>query len=286
MLDGNREAIEAWNTVLFEKFVRYRDTLVKGLGNHGNRALALFAPQPGWHVVDIGCGFGDTTIDIARRVGPSGSATGIDAAANFLEIARNDAREARVENATFVVQDIEETVPGGPYDMAYSRMGTMFFNQPVFALRNTRKALKPGAKMVMVVWRKKEFNDAMYQPELVVREILGDPPKGDQITCGPGPFSMGSADVVGDQLLAAGFRDPVFARSDATIKVGATVDEAIDFALTVGPSGEVVRLAGDTAVKKMDEIRSAVRAVLEPWLTADGVWAPSSCWIVSATTPS
>jgi SAM-dependent methyltransferase len=285
MLEGNREAIEAWNTVLFEKFVRYRDTLVKGLGNHGDRALALFPPQPGWSVVDIGCGFGDTTIDIARRVGPSGTATGIDAAANFLEIARSDAATARVENASFVVQDIEETVPGGPYDMAYSRMGTMFFNQPVFALRNTRKALKPGARMVMVVWRKKEFNEAMYQPELVVRDLLGDPPKGDQVTCGPGPFSMGSADVVTDQMLAAGFRDVVLTRSDATIKIGANVDEAVDFSLTIGPSGEVVRLAGDAATRRIDEIRAGVRAVIEPWMTDAGVWAPSSCWIVSATAP-
>jgi hypothetical protein len=190
-----------------------------------------------------------------------------------------------MENARFVVQDIEETVPGGPYDMAYSRMGTMFFNQPVFALRNTRKALAPGARMVMVVWRKKEFNDAMYMPELAVREILGDPPKGDAVTCGPGPFSMGSADVVSDQLIAAGFRDPVLARSDAAIKVGLDVEEAIDFALTIGPAGEVMRLAGDAAKPKRDEIRAAVRAVIEPWATSDGVWAPSSCWIVSATAP-
>jgi SAM-dependent methyltransferase len=285
MLEGNREAIEAWNTVLFDKFVQYRDTLVNGLGNHGNRALEMFPPQTGWRVVDIGCGFGDTTLDIARRVGPTGSATGVDAAANFLEIARKDASEARLENATFVVQDIEETVPGGPYDMAFSRMGTMFFNQPVFALRNTRKALKPGSKMVMVVWRKKEFNDALYQPELAVREILGDPPKGDQVTCGPGPFSMGSADVVGDQLIAAGFKDPVFARSDATIKIGATIDAALEFALTLGPAGEVMRLAGDAAKQKREEIRTAVRATVEPWVTPDGVWAPSSCWIVSATAP-
>jgi hypothetical protein len=274
MLEGNREAIEAWNTVLFDKFVRYRDTLVRGLANHGDRALEMFAPQKGWRVIDI-----------ARRVGPTGSATGVDAAAKFLAIAREDAAAARMENASFVVQDIEESVPGGPYDMAYSRMGTMFFNQPVFALRNTRKALASGAKMVMVVWRKKELNDAMYLPELAVREILGDPPKGDAVTCGPGPFSMGSADVVSDQLLAAGFRDPVFARSDALIKVGADLEEAIEFALTIGPAGEVVRLAGDAAKVKRDEIRAAVSGVIEPWVTSDGVWAPSSCWIVSATAP-
>jgi len=285
MLPGNVEAIEAWNTVLFEKFVQYRDTLVNGLAHHGNRALELFPPRPGWKVVDIGCGFGDTTLELGRRVGPSGRAIGVDAAARFIDIARGDAAAEGMRNVSFEVADIEEVVPGGPYDMAFSRMGTMFFNQPVFALRNTRKALASGAKLVMSVWRKKDANEGFYSAELAVREILGDPPKGDAVTCGPGPFSMGSADVVGDQLIAAGFRDPVFARNDAPLMVGRTVDEAVEFALTIGPAGEVVRLAGGLAIEKSDEIRRAVRAVVEPWAGPDGIWAPSSAWIVSATAP-
>ena len=283
MLPGNAEAIEAWNTILFAKFSKYREVVTKGLGHHGRRALELYPPQRGWRVLDLGCGFGDTTLDLARAVGPTGKAVGVDAAENFLRVARDDARTASLANAVFETADVEEQVPGGPYDLAFSRMGTMFFASPVFAFRNTRKALAPGARLVMCVWRKKELNEAFYAAELAVRGVVGDPPKGDQITCGPGPFSMASCDLVSDQLLAAGFRDPVFHRCDAPMQLGRTLDEAIEAALTIGPAGEVVRLAGEASVQKRPQIEAALREALAPWLRDDGVWGPSSSWIVAAT---
>ncbi len=283
MLPGNQEAIEAWNTVLFERFVRFRHILVDGLGLHGTRAMDLYPVKPGASVVDIGCGFGDTTIELAKRVGPSGRAVGVDAAENFIVKAREEA--AGVPNASFAVLDVEEAVTGGPFDHAFSRMGTMFFNSPVFALRNIRTALKPGGRLCMVVWRKKEANEALYNSEVLVREILGDPPKGDQVTCGPGPFSMASPDLVSDQLLAAGFRDPVFTRNDAPILIGKTVDDAVEFTTMLGPAGEVIRLAGDEGVRRHDEIVAALRTLMAQYAQSDGVRAPSSSWIVSATAP-
>jgi len=280
MGDGNREAIEAWNTVLFDKFVQYRRVLTAGLGVHGTRAMDLHSPAPGARVVDIGCGFGDTTIELARRVGPGGRAVGVDAAERFITAARDEARG--VPNASFEVVDVEASVPGGPYDLAFSRMGTMFFAQPVFALRNVRKALAPTGQLCMVVWRKREANECLHAAELVVRELLGDPPKQDQVTCGPGPFSMASTDLVGDQLIAAGYTDIAFERSDAPVEIGSNVDEAIRFALALGPAGEVVRLAGDAAVARKAELEDALRKALATYVRPDGVWAPSSCWIVTA----
>lgn len=283
-LPGNQEAIEAWNTVLFDKFVRFRPTLTTALGQHGTRAMARLAPLPGASVVDLGCGFGDTTQDLGKLVGPNGRAVGVDAAANFITAARREATGAT--NVSFEVADIEAGVPSGPYDCAFSRMGTMFFNQPVIALRNVRKALRPGGRLMMVVWRKKEANDGFYTAELVVRELLGDPPKHDQVTCGPGPFSMASPDLVSDQLLGAGYTDISFERSDADMLIGKTVADAIEFALMLGPAGEVVRLAGDAAVQRRAEIEAALRTAIEPFVRDDGVYAPSSTWLVSARVPS
>jgi ubiquinone/menaquinone biosynthesis C-methylase UbiE len=279
MGDGNREAIEAWNTILYDKFVQYRRVLTTGLGVHGTRAMDRYAPAKGAAVVDIGCGFGDTTVELAKRVGPSGRAVGIDAAERFIASARDEARG--VPNASFVVADVEANVPGGPYDLAFSRMGTMFFAQPVFALRNIRKALAPNGMLCMVTWRKREANECMHAAEVVVRELLGDPPKQDQVTCGPGPFSMASPDLVGDQLVAAGY-NIAFERSDAPIEIGSNVDEALRFALALGPAGEVVRLAGDAAVARKAELESAIKQALSPYVEPDGVRAPSSCWIVTA----
>src|SRR5262249_47054174 len=160
-------------TVLFDKFVKYRTILTTGLGVHGSRAMDRHVPRAGSRVVDIGCGFGDTTIELARRVGPSGRAVGIAAAARFIHAARAGSRG--VENVGLEVADVGSAVPGGPYDLAFSRMGTMFFASPVIAMRNVRKALAPDGRLCMVVWRKKDANQCFYEAELCVRELLGDP---------------------------------------------------------------------------------------------------------------
>ena len=133
-------------------------------------------------------------------------AVGVDAAARFIDVARGDAAEKRLANAVFEVADVEAAVPGGPYELAFSRMGTMFFARPVAALRAIRRALQPGGWLCMVVWRNREANQCFHLPERIVRELLGHPAKGDQVTCGPGPFSMASADLVSEQLLEARLR--------------------------------------------------------------------------------
>lgn len=279
MLPGNQEAIEAWNTILFEKFSRFRHAFSEGQTHMTARALELFPPRG--RIVDVGCGFGDTTVDLARRVGDGGRVVGIDAAENFIAHARAEA--AGVPNAAFEVLDVEEAVTGGPYDQAFSRFGTMFFNAPVIALRNVRKALVPGGRLCMIVWRKKEANEGFHVAELAVRGILGDPPKGDALTCGPGPFSMASPDLVSDQLHAAGFRDPAFVRFDTTYRIGRTLDEGIDFSMLLGPAGEVVRLAGDAGVAQQDRILAELRQVMSPYMRDDGMHIPVSLWIVTAT---
>ncbi|HVH41976.1 MAG TPA: class I SAM-dependent methyltransferase, partial [Labilithrix sp.] len=104
--DGNSEAIEAWNTVLFDKFCRYRDILTTGLGIHGETAMDRGELRAGARVLDVGCGFGDTTLVLARRVGDTGIATGVDAAERFIEVARREAKEAGIHNASFLVADV------------------------------------------------------------------------------------------------------------------------------------------------------------------------------------
>src|SRR5687768_9241394 len=109
----NSEAVEAWNTVLFDKFVAFREVLTSGLGHHGTAAMDRHPPARGARVVDLGCGFGDTSAELARRVGTDGKVLGVDAAARFIEAARGENTEA--PHLTFEVADIEAGVPGGPY---------------------------------------------------------------------------------------------------------------------------------------------------------------------------
>jgi len=158
MADANSEAIAAWNTVLFDKFVRFRHLVTKGLGAHGETVMARHPPREGARVLDIGCGFGDMTAELAGRVGKKGEAVGVDCAPRFIESAAREARDAGLGNARFEVRDVQFDGLGGPYDQAYSRFGTMFFASPVAALRNVRKSLKPGGELAMVVWRRKDEN--------------------------------------------------------------------------------------------------------------------------------
>jgi ubiquinone/menaquinone biosynthesis C-methylase UbiE len=284
--EDNEEAIRAWDGPLFERFVRFRDIVTTGLGNHGEEALRLFPPQAGQRVLDVGCGFGDTTQRIAGLVGAQGEAVGVDAAPRFIEAAREEAADAEVSNARFEVADVETTPVGGPFDMAFSRFGTMFFAGPVPALRNVRNGLVPGSRLVMVVWRSRVDNEWMYRAQTIVEQIVERPEEYDEPTCGPGPFSMANADTVSDILLHAGYADVELHRCDQPIVIGHDMDEAIDFAMALGPAGELLRLAGDRAAHLHGEVDTALRQGLREYERADGVVSvPASTWIVSAVAP-
>jgi ubiquinone/menaquinone biosynthesis C-methylase UbiE len=284
-MNPNQEAIEAWNTVLFDKFCRFRHTLTRGLAAHGDAALARHPPAPGARVIDIGCGFGDTTQAIGTLVGVNGQATGVDAAARFIDSARAEAAAAAASNVRFEVRDVENDALGGPYDLAFARFGTMFFANPVAALRNVASSLKPGGDLCMVVWRKREDSPAMYLAQQIVEELVPRADKSDAVTCGPGPFSMAGADLVSTQLRHAGYERITFERHDAPISVGRDLDDALEFAMTLGPAGEHMRLAGEAGDAKRPLVMATLRKAFAPFVKPDGVWLMSSTWIISARVP-
>lgn len=280
--EGNSEAIEAWNGVLFDKFLRFRDIVCGGLGPIGTEALRRHPPAPGSRVLDVGCGFGDSTQQIAELVGPGGEAVGIDAAARFIELASSEAAQAGASQARFMVADVQLDDLEGPYDHAFSRFGTMFFDSPVAALRNVRSSLRHGSEFTMTVWRKKEDNAWLHDAELAVLDIVPLPPVTDQPTCGPGPFSMAGADLVSTQLLASGFGDVCLERYDTSISIGKTVAAAIECAMALGPAGEIIRLAGEEGVARRPAVVAALEKIFARYSRPDGVFAPASTWIVTA----
>lgn len=284
--ENNEEAIRAWDGPLYDRFVRFRETVTTGLGAHGEEALRLHPPQPGQRVLDIGCGFGDTTQRIAGLVGPAGEAVGVDAAARFIEDAVREAQEAGVSNARFLVADVQESLAGETgFDMAFSRFGTMFFASPVAALRNVRGALVPGGELVMVVWRRRIDNDWLYRAQTIVEQIVQRPEEYDEPTCGPGPFSMADADTTSEILMHAGFSEIELRRCDIPIAIGDDLDEAIDLVMALGPAGEILRLAGDRAAHLHGRVEQALREGLAEFSSADDgrLRAGASTWIVTAT---
>jgi ubiquinone/menaquinone biosynthesis C-methylase UbiE len=283
---ANEEAIRAWDGPLYERFVRFRETVTTGLGAHGEEALRLHPPAPGQRVLDIGCGFGDTTQRIAELIGPSGEAVGVDAAPRFIDDAIREADEAGVTNTRFLVADVQETLMGEErFDVAFSRFGTMFFANPVAALRNVRRALLPGGKLVMVVWRRRIDNDWLYRAQTIVEGIVARPDEYDEPTCGPGPFSMADADTTSEVLNAAGFIDVALRRCDTPIMIGADLDEALELVMALGPAGEILRLAGDRAAHLHGQVEAALREGLAEFAVDGELRAPASTWIVTATAP-
>jgi ubiquinone/menaquinone biosynthesis C-methylase UbiE len=285
-LAANAEAIEAWDGPLFERFVQFREIVTTGLGAHGEAALALMPPPPGARVLDIGCGFGDTAQRIAGLVGPEGSVLGVDAAPRFIETARAEAAQAGVANVRFEVCDVQSATFEERFDMAFSRMGTMFFANPVVALRNVRAALEPGGRLVMVVWRRREDNGWIYTAQEIVERFVQKPEEYDEPTCGPGPFSMAGADTVSDILLHAGFADVALHRCDIPILAGRDLDQAIELVMALGPAGEILRLQGERAAHLHGAIDEALREGLGEYVDAGGaIVAPASTWIVTAANP-
>jgi SAM-dependent methyltransferase len=282
----NVEATEAWNGPLFDIWIEYRDLVAESLIAHSEGALRANPPQPGDRVLDIGCGLGDTTIRLGELVGPEGSVHGVDVAERMIETAIEEATEAGLENVTYAACDVQETKFEQTFDYVFSRFGTMFFANPVVALRNVREALAPGGLLNMVVWRRKLDNEFMHRAERVVDEYLDEPEDSDAPRCGPGPFSMANADTVSDVLKHAGFEEIGLARQDLPYKIGNDLDHAVEFNMALGPAAEVLRMWGHRVDDLRPKIAADLRAALADFVVETGeVVAPASTWAITARAP-
>ncbi len=279
----NAESIGLWNEILAPRFTRYRGTFVAGSEPHSRAALSRNPVAPGARVLDVGCGFGETTIELARLTGPTGRALGIDVSAPFLAIARADAAAAGVGWVEFRESDAQVARFDETFDVCFSRFGTMFFADPIAALRNLRGAMAAGGRLVMVVWRRLEDNRFAEIPMTVAQRFLSTlSPLPPTPAGAPGPFSMADPDALSAQLTAAGWTDVAFERVDADFVVGATIDEAVGFLLTLGPAGRLLRDAGPSGEEKRPEIAAALAERLRPFVTPAGVVLGGSSWCVTA----
>jgi ubiquinone/menaquinone biosynthesis C-methylase UbiE len=283
--DYTNEYVEFWNDTLAEKFDRFREILMNGLSYHSDRPLGELAVPEGSRILDVGCGWGDTAISLARKTGPDGYVLGIDCVDQFLEKGRQDSAAAGLENIGFVAADVETYPFNAEFDLCFSRFGMMFFNSPVAAMRNIHRALKPGGRLMFIVWRCPEDNPWLKLPRDIVLQFLPEPGE-DARTCGPGPFSMSNPEVVTRQLEIAGFQNIGFDREDGPVTVGNSIANAIDFQLALGPAGEVYREAGDAAEARRSEIEQALGNCLADYLSDGNVVMPSSSWVVTATKPA
>jgi SAM-dependent methyltransferase len=285
MSADNDETIALWNSLLFERFLRFRHLVTPAFGGYSDAAFSSRALKPGARVLDVGCGAGDTTLELARLAGPGGEAVGVDAATRFVELATKEAKDRAVKGAAtrFVVADAQVDDLGGPYDFVFSRFGVMFFGRPVEAFRNIRRSVAADGVLCLVTWRRREDNPVFLLPELAVRNLIDVPEENEDTVAPRGPLSLADADYVSDLLLRAGFSRVTFERRDAPLLMGVDLDEAVEFAMAFGPAGELLRRAGEDGERQKTAVVAALRRVLSEFATKEGVLAPSSAWIVTAT---
>ncbi len=282
--ETNNQYIDFWNVVLAPKFNKWRHILAGGLELHSAKIFSALPLHSGYRVMDVGCGWGDTTIEIARRVGPAGSVVGLDCCDAFLDAGRSDAKAAGLTNLTFLEADVQ-TYPFEPVcDFCFSRFGTQFFENPVAGLRNMRLALKPGGLMTMIVWRTRVDNPWLTLSQEVLLRYL-PAVKEDAATCGPGPFSMTDTEAVTQQLRISGYTNIRFERIDAEVLVGRDLDEAVAFQLAIGPAGEVYREAGKEAERLHEKLVAALKDELRQFARPQGVMMDSGSWMVTAESP-
>jgi SAM-dependent methyltransferase len=279
----NADFIGCWNEILTPKWIRFRHILSGNGQLHSDIAMPRFGIERGQRVLDFGCGFGETSLELGRLVGPTGEVLGLDCTSSFLEIANRERNEAGLSNVRYELGDAQvHPLPPAHFDVAFARFGVMFFESAVRALRNVHRSLVPGGAVCLIVWRGLADNPAWGAARDVVSRYL-PPPGPSAATCGPGPFSWAAEDTDRRMLAAAGFTDvPLFARNDLDMCVGRSIEEAIDYQILVGPSGEIVREAGEEGRRALPGIRAELAELFRPYERAAGVYMASSTWLIRA----
>ena len=228
------------------------------------------------HVLDIGCGTGQTTRQAARTA-QAGSALGVDISAPAIERARELARAEGLRNVTFEHADAQvHRFPQERFDLAISRFGTMFFDDPVAAFANIRRALRPAGRLVMMVWQAHERNEW----DVAIRQSLGGAEGPVAVaSAGPDPFSLADPPTVKEILQAAGFADVTFTDVHEPVYYGPDVAAALDWVRGFTCTSEVLkRLDPAAAARAVERLREALAA----HLSDDGVWFNSRAWIITA----
>jgi len=274
----NADEITRWNEVSGRAWSELSDPLDRQLGDAGRRAMDALAPRAGERVIDVGCGCGQTTLELASRVGPGGAVLGLDISQPMLEVARSRAAAAGAKHVQFLEADAQtHALEPGAFAGVFSRFGVMFFEGPAAALANLRRALKPGGRLAFVCWRTLAENPWMRVPGAAVAPLLPAPAQPPD-PFAPGPFAFGDRDRLHGLLKAGGFAEIAIQPHDAPIR-WPDLDTAVRLAMRVGPAGTAAREHPDLS----DRIEAAVREALALHAGADGVSLPSATWIVRAS---
>lgn len=283
MADAKPNAREAefWTAAATETWVPLQARLDRLLRPITAALLDRAAPAPGERVLDVGCGSGETVLEVARRVGPAGRVLGCDISGPMVARARQRIAEAGLPQAA--VEEADASIrdfPAGGFDLVVSRFGVMFFNNPVEAFANLRRASAPGGRLAFACWRAMAENPWVTVPLQAARPLLlpMEPPAPDA----PGQFAFGDRTRVEGILAAAGFREVAIAPHDAPMALAgpgpAAAAEAAAFSVRMGPAARALR----DQPELLEPVRQAMEAAYAGHAGPEGVVLPGGIWLVAA----
>jgi SAM-dependent methyltransferase len=238
---------------------------------------AIIAGTPS-RVLDVGCGTGGTTVAVARRLGTAGECVGVDISEPMLAAARDRAERAGV-HATFVRADAgSHPFEPSSFDAIMSRFGVMFFDDPVRAFSNLRRAAQSGAELRFVAWRSPEENPFMTTAERAAAPLLPNVPP--RVPDAAGQFAFADSARVGRILRSSGWSDIDVWPVDVVCSF--PEKELTRYATRFGPVGRVLQDADEATRTRVVQ---TVRAAFEPFVHEGEVRYVAACWMISARAP-
>ena len=249
----------------------------------GAAVLSALDLRPGERVLDVGCGFGTTTLAVAREVGPDGHVDGVDISAAMVARAQDRATLAGTAHVRFDCADAQTAALDGPYDAVVSRFGVMFFDDPAAAFANIGQAVRRSGRLAFICWRTPAENPWFTIPNGIIMAALPEPPPPPESTA-PGPFAFADRSRVVSLLAAAGWAEVSVEPFDSVARVGGArgVEGALEHARTT-LAGRL--LVAQAPADRVDAVFAEVRAALVPH-EQDGLMSlPAAAWVVTARRP-
>ena len=276
----NAEQIEYWNGDAGSRWARYQDKLDGLLQPFSDAMLRIAAVKPGDRTIDVGCGCGATTLELAARAGAGGKTLGVDISAPMIARARQRAEEMK-SPAEFMLADASaHPFAPGSFDLLASRFGIMFFLEPVPAFAHMRKALAPGGRVAFACWRPMKENPWIAAPLFAALPHI--PKQEPAIPGAPGPFAFDDRDRLNGVLTKAGYSAVEIEPFDAPLAVGAGTDpvaDALQQTLDIGPLARIFRELNDEQRRLST---AAVREALARHVADGRVVMGGAVWLVTA----
>lgn len=280
MSEVNKNQKDFWSGKGGDIWVERQNAMDTMLSPLGEAALNKLNFNEEENVLDIGCGCGHTTLNIAKRIGPSGNVTGLDISEPMLKRAKESALEMSITNTSFKCVDVQtEDLGDQIYSAAFSRFGVMFFEDSIAAFKNINKSLISGGYLSFVCWQSPAVNpwQSLFIQEVKKFLDLPSPPPRS-----PGPFAFMESEYVSSILEESKFQDITIEGHEAEVNMfsGRSLSDSVKDYISINPV--VTQMLKESSENQIAEIVNSGIEAFSPYYSEKGLIFPSATWLVTA----